>query len=89
VIRHGLRTLTKHGHPEALRLLGYDHDTPVTVTDLTVTPTTVPIGGEVTVTFTFTAEGGSADHGSVGAGMTASVAHPTRSRRAGHGRLRG
>lgn len=56
VIRHGLRTLVKHSNPDALRLLGYDHDTPVTVTDLTVTPNTVPIGGLVTVTFTLTAD---------------------------------
>ena len=55
VIRHGLRTLIKYGNVGALRLLGYDYDTPVTVTGLTATPDTVPIGGQVTVTFTLTA----------------------------------
>jgi 3-methyladenine DNA glycosylase AlkC len=56
VVRHGLRSLIKHGHPDALRLLGYDHDLPITITDLTVTPASVPIGGEVTITFTVTAD---------------------------------
>ncbi|MFC8847433.1 MULTISPECIES: DNA alkylation repair protein [unclassified Micromonospora] len=56
VIRHGLRTLAKQGHPGALRLLGYDLDIPVTLTGLTVTPASVPIGGEVTIAFTLVAD---------------------------------
>ena len=49
LIRHGLRTLIKQGHPQALALLGFGHDTPVEVTRLRVTPNRAHIGGAVTV----------------------------------------
>ena len=52
VVRHGLRTLVKHGDPAALALLGFDHTTPVRLDNLTVTPARLPIGGEATIEFT-------------------------------------
>ncbi|MGF1664496.1 MAG: DNA alkylation repair protein [Kineosporiaceae bacterium] len=52
VVRHGLRTLVKHGDPEALALLGADTAADVRLVDLTVTPGVVEIGGRVTITFT-------------------------------------
>ncbi|MFC7246231.1 DNA alkylation repair protein [Catellatospora aurea] len=58
VVRHALRSLVKQGHPEALGLLGFDHGADVTVTGLTVTPATLPIGGQVTIAFTLTADTG-------------------------------
>jgi len=57
VARHGLRTLVKQGHPRALALLGFDVDVHVTLRDLTLTPTDVPIGGEVELAFTLEAAG--------------------------------
>ncbi|WP_156755645.1 DNA alkylation repair protein [Actinokineospora pegani] len=49
VVRHGLRTLVKQGHPGALRLLGF---TParVEVTGPRATPTALPIGATLTFT---------------------------------------
>ncbi|MEV0458147.1 DNA alkylation repair protein [Catellatospora methionotrophica] len=58
VVRHALRSLVKQGHPEALGLLGFDHGVDVTVTDLSVTPDTLAIGGQVTIAFTLTADSG-------------------------------
>ena len=49
VIRHGLRTLVKQGHPGALAVLGFDHGSPVAVT-VSCAPEVVPIGGKVRVT---------------------------------------
>ncbi|WP_155372946.1 DNA alkylation repair protein [Catellatospora vulcania] len=56
VIRHALRSLVKQGHPEALGLLGFDHGANVAVTGFTVTPGSLPIGGQVTIAFTLTAD---------------------------------
>ena len=44
-VRHALRTLVKAGHPEALRLLGYDVHGVVAVRQPRLDATTVPIGG--------------------------------------------
>jgi 3-methyladenine DNA glycosylase AlkC len=55
VVRHGLRTLVKRGDPAALALLGFDHATPVVLDTLTVTPMRLPIGGEVTIELTLSA----------------------------------
>ncbi|MEM7285962.1 MAG: DNA alkylation repair protein [Actinomycetota bacterium] len=49
VIRHGLRTLIKAGHPGALAVLGYGPDSPLQVRSVAVTPDTVAIGGKVSV----------------------------------------
>ena len=57
VVRHGLRSLVKQGRPEALALLGADHDAPVRLTSFTVTPDRVPVGDEVTLTFTLVLDG--------------------------------
>ena len=49
LVRHGLRTLIKQGHPEALEVLGFGPDSPVEVAAVSVTPATVPIGGRVRI----------------------------------------
>jgi 3-methyladenine DNA glycosylase AlkC len=56
VVRHGMRSLVKQGHPQALALLGYDPDAPVTLVDLTVAPGRVKIGDAVELAFTLAAE---------------------------------
>ncbi len=55
VVRHGLRTLVKHGHPEALAILGFDPDAAIELTDFTCTPPAVAIGEAVTIGFTLRA----------------------------------
>ncbi|WP_040347670.1 DNA alkylation repair protein [Brevibacterium mcbrellneri] len=55
VVRHGLRTLIKRGHPEALTILGFDPAVPIEITNLTCTPSTVAIGEAVTISFTLQA----------------------------------
>lgn len=55
VVRHGLRTLIKRGHPEALAILGFDPDASIDLTDLTCSPTTISIGEAVTIAFTLQA----------------------------------
>ncbi len=52
VVRHGLRTLVKRGHPEALAVLGFDHHAPIEIKDLACSPSTLSIGEATTVTFT-------------------------------------
>jgi 3-methyladenine DNA glycosylase AlkC len=52
LIGHALRTLVKHGNADALALLGYENDTRVIIRDLTIQPQTIPMGGEVTISFT-------------------------------------
>lgn len=54
VVRHGLRTLVKRGHPEALALLGVDTGAEIRLTELTVEPAVVPIGETATFRFTLT-----------------------------------
>lgn len=49
LVVHGLRTLVKQGHADALSLLGYRSDSPVTVDELTVTPQQAKIGEKVTI----------------------------------------
>ncbi|MET0196959.1 MAG: DNA alkylation repair protein [Rhodococcus fascians] len=51
LVRHALRTLVKKGDPDALALLGFAPPDGVTVHDLTVTPTNVVSGGELTFRF--------------------------------------
>jgi 3-methyladenine DNA glycosylase AlkC len=52
VVRHGLRTLVKHGDPTALALLGFDTDARVGLDRLTITPARVPIGEDITIELT-------------------------------------
>ncbi|MFN8372637.1 MAG: DNA alkylation repair protein [Anaerolineae bacterium] len=52
LIRHALRTLIKQGSAEALALVGYGGESAVVVTDLQVEPQSVPLGGEMTLSFT-------------------------------------
>jgi 3-methyladenine DNA glycosylase AlkC len=60
VVRHGLRTLVKRGDPAALELLGFDHSVAVALEALAVRPARLPVGGEVTVTFTLATRDGPA-----------------------------
>lgn len=55
--RHGLRTLIKRGHPAALALVGADCGAAVVVKSLTVSPSTVAIGGTVTLALCVATEG--------------------------------
>ncbi|KIA63389.1 DNA alkylation repair protein [Nocardia vulneris] len=52
VVRHGLRTLVKRGHPGALTILGFDHDSPIEITDLACSPAVISIGDTTTISFT-------------------------------------
>jgi 3-methyladenine DNA glycosylase AlkC len=52
VVRHGLRTLVKRGHPDALDILGISTDADVRLTALTLDTDTVTIGNAVTITLT-------------------------------------
>ena len=47
VVKHGLRTLIKRGHPAALALMGFVPVTGIRVVGPTLTPTEVPFGGAV------------------------------------------
>lgn len=51
ITKHGLRTLAKQGHPQALDLLGFKPNAEVVVENLTVQPDPVEIGDKATVTF--------------------------------------
>jgi len=53
LINHALRTLIKAGNPEALALLGYEAPA-VTVENLTITPTRIPMGDSITFAFEVT-----------------------------------
>jgi 3-methyladenine DNA glycosylase AlkC len=58
VVRHGLRTLIKRGNPQALALLGFDHTQTVRLESLTVTPASIPVGGEALIEFTLSTSDG-------------------------------
>jgi 3-methyladenine DNA glycosylase AlkC len=47
VVRHGLRSLVKHGDPRALGLIGADAEEHIEVRDFTVDTPTVRLGGEL------------------------------------------
>jgi 3-methyladenine DNA glycosylase AlkC len=57
VVRHGLRTLVKQGHPGALGLLGYAPADDVRVDGPVLGSATVPFGGDLTFTATLTNSG--------------------------------
>lgn len=56
IVRHGLRTLVKRGHPGALALLGYPVDHGVELVALTLQPDQIRIGDAATIRFTLRAE---------------------------------
>lgn len=56
IVSHGLRSLIKAGDPEALRLLGYDPEAPVSLTGFKVVPTEIQVGDAISIEFTLTAE---------------------------------
>lgn len=49
LIRHGLRTLVKRGHPGALAVLGFGSDSPVRITATRFAPRTARIGGKIRI----------------------------------------
>jgi len=49
LIRHGLRTLIKQGHPEALAVLGYGVDSPAVVGHVSCAPSRVRIGDRIRI----------------------------------------
>ena len=49
LVRHGLRTLIKQGHPGALAVLGFGPDSPVQIESVSVIPESVEIGGKVRI----------------------------------------
>lgn len=49
LVKHGLRTLIKQGHPGALALLGFGDDSPVDIERFSVAPKRATIGDRVTV----------------------------------------
>lgn len=55
VVRHGLRSLIKQGHPAALAILGFDHDAPIGIEGLTCSPAEISVGDTVTISFTLRA----------------------------------
>ena len=55
VVRHGLRTLVKQGHPAALAVLGFDSDAPIELVNLSCSPSTISIGEATTISFTLRA----------------------------------
>jgi 3-methyladenine DNA glycosylase AlkC len=57
LIRHALRTLLKAGHPAALELLGYPTAPAIAVRDLSVTPHSIPMGGQVRLSFAVVSTG--------------------------------
>ncbi|CAM5478674.1 DNA alkylation repair protein [Streptomyces avidinii] len=57
VVRHGLRTLVKAGHPGALNLLGHDPEVPVTVSGPLVSTPHVAVGSYLVFDYTVTHTG--------------------------------
>ena len=55
IVRHALRTLVKHGNPEAMRLLGYSHEPAVHVKNFTV-PESVAMNSALDFSFMVCAE---------------------------------
>jgi hypothetical protein len=49
LVRHGLRTLIKQTHPEALAVLGFSTDSPAVIADVSCDPARVQIGGKVRI----------------------------------------
>lgn len=48
IIRHGLRTLLKAGHPRALKLMGYGDNHKTELKQFSLSDTEVPLGGNLT-----------------------------------------
>jgi 3-methyladenine DNA glycosylase AlkC len=52
LVRHGLRSLVKAGHPEALDVLGFGAASPAKVSAVSIEPPAVAIGGKVKIAVT-------------------------------------
>ena len=56
IVSHGMRSLIKAGDPDALALVGFDHEAPVEISDFGVSPTAIAIGEAITIEFALEAE---------------------------------
>jgi 3-methyladenine DNA glycosylase AlkC len=54
MVRHALRTLVKHGHPDALELLGFTSSPQMSVVAFTCAPSEVAMGGQIVLEATVT-----------------------------------
>ncbi len=57
IIRHGLRTLLKQGHPRAFKLLGYGESAAVRISHIAICPTPVSLGDDAVLTLALVSEG--------------------------------
>ena len=55
IVSHGLRSLIKAGHPDALRMLGFDPEAVVSLTSFRAAPGEIRIGDAVTIELSLTA----------------------------------
>ncbi len=62
IVHHALRTLVKKGRPDALDMLGYPANPAVTIKDLAVEPSSIPMGGEVMISFAVESHGQAAQN---------------------------
>ncbi|MBC7811011.1 MAG: DNA alkylation repair protein, partial [Burkholderiales bacterium] len=60
IVRHGLRTLVKQGHPAALAILGYDAGAAISVTAFDVQPTALSLGDSLRLSLTLANDSDSA-----------------------------
>ncbi len=58
IVRHGLRTLIKRGHPGALAILGVDANAAFRVESFVASPATLPVGGTLRLALTLISENG-------------------------------
>lgn len=56
IVSHGLRSLIKAGDTDALKLLGYDPDAPVSLSGFRAGPPVIQVGEAISIEFTLTAE---------------------------------
>jgi 3-methyladenine DNA glycosylase AlkC len=58
LIKHALRSLIKHGHPDALKLLGYQAEEGVSISHASLTPASLAIGEAIQIEVEVTAPPG-------------------------------
>ena len=51
IIRHATRTLVKEGHPQALKILGFDPHAKILVKSFSLSPRTLTLGEDLTLSF--------------------------------------
>lgn len=55
IVKHGCRTLLKHGDPDVLAIFGYDDGSSIDVTDFALEAADISIGEDITFLFTISA----------------------------------